>query len=311
MNPPEPSPLAQPAVDPPGPDDRDEEIARLDKRWRREREARLESERIAESGLRRLWEAKNDLDRRVEERTAELAEARYAAEAADRAKTEFLANLGHEVRTPLQTILSALELATPGDPDQQERLDRAAAAAAGLHELFTNLLELAQLEVGAVESHLRPTDLVEVADELVHRWRAPLVARGLLLVPESGGRAVTDPDRLLQMGDLLLSNAARFATDGTVRLEVVGEHTGVRLVVSDDGPGIDPGASERIFEPFVQLHGSNDREVSGSGIGLAVVRGLARHLGGDASADTSDAGGLTIRVELPAHDPSTPSGRKQ
>jgi signal transduction histidine kinase len=279
-------------------------LAQLERRWRREREARLESERIAESGLRRLWEAKTDLDRRVEERTAELAEARRAAEAADRAKTEFLANLSHEMGTPLQTILVALDLSTTADPHERDRIDAAQHAVHELRDLFANLLELAQIEVGTVTVTPRTVELDEVADELARRWRGPLVGRGMLLVPESAGTAEVDPDRLRQIGDALLSNAAKFGEPGTVGLRLVAEDHAVHLSVSDDGPGVDAGAFDRIFEPFVQLHGGNDRTVGGSGIGLAVVRGLATRLGGDARATTSPNGGLCIDVRVPTPEPA-------
>ena len=290
---------------PPEPDgmvagDVDARLVRLERRWRRERDARLESERIAEMGLRRLWDAKNELDGRVEERTVELRVARAAAEAAAAAKTEFLSNLSHEVRTPLQTIVAALELAQPARPSDRVRLDEAQGAANGLCQLFSNLLELAQCDVGSIDVVASPTDLDQVADELADRWRDRLTARGLLLVPQSGGRAVVDRVRLVQIGDALLDNAVKFARPGTVRLDVVRAGDRVQLTVADDGPGVDPGALERIFEPFVQLEGGNDRAVGGAGIGLALVQGLALHLGGTATASPSETGGLAVTIGIPA-----------
>jgi signal transduction histidine kinase len=290
---------------PPEPDgmvagDVDARLVRLERRWRRERDARLESERIAEMGLRRLWDAKNELDGRVEERTVELRVARAAAEAADAAKTEFLSNLSHEVRTPLQTIVAALELAQPARPSDRVRLDEAQGAANGLCQLFSNLLELAQCDVGSIDVVASPTDLDQVADELADRWRDRLTARGLLLVPQSGGRAVVDRVRLVQIGDALLDNAVKFARPGTIRLDVVRTDDRVQLSVADDGPGVDPGALERIFEPFVQLEGGNDRTVGGAGIGLALVQGLTLQLGGTTTASPSETGGLAVSVRIPA-----------
>jgi signal transduction histidine kinase len=274
-------------------------IAVLERRWHREREARLESERIAEAGLRRLWEATQQLDQRVEERTEELRAARAEAEAAAEAKTEFLANLSHEVRTPLQTILSALELAEPAGAADGVRLDEATTATRELRVLFDNLLELAQCEVGSIEFRPADTDLEDLADELADRWRARLTARGLLLVPESEGSALVDRTRLVQIGDALLDNAVKFAAPGTVQVRLGRRGGVVELVVADDGPGMDPGALERIFEPFVQVHGGNDRRVGGAGIGLALVRGLAQQMGGRARADLSPGGGLAVTVRIP------------
>ncbi len=274
-------------------------IARLERKWHREREARLESERIAETGLRRLWEATQELDRRVEERTAELLRARADAETAARAKTEFLANLSHEVGTPLQTILSALELARPASAQDRERLDVAARAAVELRDLFRNLLELSQMEVGSVDLRPVSVDLSEMADDLAVRWRDRCTARGILLVPDASGRATVDSDRLTQVADALLDNATKFARPGTVHLGLTAAGGTVELRVEDEGPGVADHSLERMFEPFVQLDGANDRSVGGAGIGLALVRGLAQQLGGTATASLSADGGLTVSVTVP------------
>lgn len=285
------------------PERHDETVARLERRWQREREARLESERIAEAGLRRLWEATQELDRRVEERTAELLRARADAEAAARAKTEFLANLSHEVGTPLQTILSALELARPASTKDRERLDVAARAVVELRDLFRNLLELSQMEVGSVDLRPAMVELAAVADDLAVRWRDRCIARGILLVPHASGRATVDRDRLTQVADALLDNATKFARPGTVQLGLTAADGAVVLTVEDEGPGVADHALEHIFEPFVQLDGANDRSVGGAGIGLALVRGLAHQLGGTATASHGAAGGLAVHVTVPDTSP--------
>ncbi len=276
------------------------DAALMERRWSRERAARLESERIAEAGLRRLWEATAELDSRVEERTRQLRAEHDRAESAAAAKTAFLANLGHEVRTPLQTVLSALELVRTSDADDAGRIELAAAATQELCTLFDNLLELAQTEVGSIEVDPIPTDLDAVADELVDRWANPLRARGLLLVPDSGGAALVDPDRLTQIGDALLSNAQKFAMPGTLHLRLSAHGDRVELQVEDEGPGVDRAELSRIFEPFVQLENGTARVVGGSGIGLAIVAGLTACMGGDAWAEISDQGGLVVTATVPA-----------
>ena len=297
-----PDPGATAVRPPDGPGDADR-VELLERRLERERAARRESERIAESGLRRLWEAKNDLDRRVEERTAQLHAAQQRAQAASDAKTEFLANLSHEVRTPLQTIMAALELATPSDPAERDRQHEAVVAAGDLRDLFDALLELAQCEVGSIEVRPAPTDLEQVADDLVRRWQARLTGRGLLLVPESSGTAQVDPIRLAQIADALLDNAAKFALPGTVMLRLVEvPGGGAALEVRDSGPGVPADQRERMFEPFVQLHGANDRVVGGAGIGLALVGGITRCMGGSVAAAAAPEGGLAVAVHIPGGD---------
>jgi signal transduction histidine kinase len=281
-----------------------ERIELLQLRLQREREARRESERIAELGLRRLWESKDELDRRVEERTAQLRVAQQQAQAASDAKTEFLANLGHEVHTPLQTILAALELATPTAEAERERHHDAIAAVLELRELFNDLLDLAECEVGSIEFYPVPTNLDEIADELVGRWQGRLAARGLLLVPESHGTATVDPVRLDRIADALLANGEKFSDPGTIELRMAAGDDGTTEVeVRDLGPGVAADQLERIFEPFVQAEGGNDRTTRGAGIGLALVRGLAREMGGEASAQPTPEGGLAVLVRIPGGTP--------
>ncbi len=211
------------------------------------------------------------------------------------------------MRTPLQTIMSALELADPADRGERdrERQQEAIAAAASLRDLFDGLLELAECEVGSIELRPVTTDLEQLADDLARRWRPRLTGRGLLLVPESHGAAVVDPVRLAQIADALLDNAVKFARPGTVALRLVavddesGSDPAVELELRDSGPGVAPEDRDRMFGPFVRVHGGNDRAVSGAGIGLALVRGLARQMGGDAVAGTADDGGLVVSVRIP------------
>jgi signal transduction histidine kinase len=275
-----------------------EHVSALERQLVRERSARRQAETIAEEGLRRLWEANRRLDERVGRRTAELAAARQRALDAARAKTEFIANLSHEVGTPLQTILLAVEMADVEDPVDRARLARAARATQELHQLFSNLLELALCETGDIEAHPRPTSMVEVSDALVRRWADRLSAVGLLLSPEAWGAAEVDPERLVQLGDLLLDNVLRFARPGLVHLELVADERRVVLSVADGGPGVAEPDLERIMEPFVQAEGGAARPTAGAGIGLALARGIAQRLGGSAAAAPNDRGGLTVTVEL-------------
>jgi signal transduction histidine kinase len=289
----------------PGDDERGERLLR---RWLREREARHEAERIAEAGLRRLYEANADLDRRVSDRTAELEAARAQAEGADRTKSEFLANLGHEVRTPLHTILATLELATPVDAADSRRIDDATAATRGLRDMFTNLLELAQFEVGTAAMHRTEVALDQLVDELVDTWRSRLAAKGLLLVPEcpagDQAKAVTDRDRVAQALAALLDNAEKYAAAGTVRLTVRRTNGWVHLLVADDGPGLDAELAEKVFEPFARAASAGNNPAPGSGVGLTIVRKIAEQLGGTATGQRSASGGFEVEIKLPDTGPA-------
>ena len=295
-----------PGAEPEGSDD--ERGERLLRRWLREREARHEAERIAEAGLRRLYEANADLDRRVSERTAELETARALAEGADRTKSEFLANLGHEVRTPLHTILATLELATPVDAADARRIEDATAATRGLRDMFTNLLELAQFEVGSASTSVAEVALDEVVDELVDAWRSRLATKGLLLVPEcpAGTQATvtTDRDRVVQALTALLDNAEKYAEPGTVRLTVQRSAGWIALLVADDGPGLDDDLAEKVFEPFARATSTGDDPAPGSGVGLTIVRKIAEQLGGTAHGRRSASGGFEVELRLPDSAPA-------
>jgi signal transduction histidine kinase len=284
-----------------------ERIALLERRLHRERVARMEAERIAEQGLRDLYQANQLLDRRVAERTSQLEQAHLAALDAAQARTRFLASLSHEVGTPLQTIVSTMELVDGVDDVDRQRLREAATAAESLGQLFRNLLELAQCEIGDVTSAPLEMDMVEVADLLDRRWSGRLAADGKLLSPEASGTATVDPDRLAQIGDLLLDNAHQFADPGLVQLGLWAEDDGVRLEVADSGPGVSAADLEVILEPFVQLRGGRTPR-AGSGVGLALARGLAHRLGGSALALANSAGGLTVTIRIPGPDASAPPG---
>jgi signal transduction histidine kinase len=240
--------------------------------------------------------------------------AQALTEASARAKTEFLAELAHRVRTPLQTILSALELASPATPTDRQRLGDASGAAVELRQLFTNLMELTQLETGTLRTDPRPVHLRDVLDEIGVRWRETLTARGLLLVPEASGDVVVDDARLHQIADALLDNVARYSQPGVVRLHLTVEQpaiTGLRssdraavgdvvLTVSDDGPGLTASQIEAAFEPFTTFGSA----ASGSGIGLALVRQLASQLGGTVTATGEP--GVTVIVRIPGDGAAQP-----
>ncbi len=229
------------------------------------------------------------------------------AEAANRAKDEFLAILSHELRTPLQSMLGWIRLLENG------RLDARAAAKAletierntkAQIRLIEDLLDVSRIITGKLHLELRPVDLVPVVENAVDGVRSAAEARGLRL-RVSLGRAASDvecdPIRLQQVLWNLLSNAVKFTPSGGavhVRLERAGREA--VITVRDTGKGISPAVLPYVFEPFRQADSSTTRKHGGLGLGLAVARHVVEIHGGTIEAASAGEGlGSTFTVRLP------------
>jgi signal transduction histidine kinase len=276
---------------------------------------------------------------RLREQNVEL-EARYReAEEARRLKSELLANVSHELRTPLTAILGYAYLLREGlsgelAPEQNAAVDRIESAATALMRLINDLLDLTHLRLG------RTTIEPEVCDALALVRAAisalPPLSPTVTLhtsTPEEPVRIVTDPVQVLRILQNLISNAFKFTLEGaiTIRIRQIDpavpaedaaeedtddeEHrssSGVAAIeweIQDTGIGIDPGEHETIFDEFRQVDGSATRRFGGTGLGLALARGLARRLGGDITVRSALGEGatftLTLPVTLPRPDPSS------
>lgn len=235
----------------------------------------------------------------------ELELARGRAEAASRAKDEFFAVLGHELRNPIAPIVTALQLMRlrPDAPFARERalIERQVGH---VKRLVDDLLDVSRLARGKVTLARRPVDLARALARAVDA-AAPLLEerrhRLALTAPAAGLVVLGDEDRLVQVAASLLTNAAQHMDPGgTVRL--VAGRTGdeVTFTVSDDGPGIDAALLPRVFEPFVQGRRPDDRVQGGLGLGLSIVRSLVELHGGTVTAASAGRGqGSAFTVALP------------
>lgn len=231
-------------------------------------------------------------------REEDLREARDAAEAANRARGEFLANVSHELRTPMNAILGMLELGLQEDLSSvmREYLRTAKDSADSLLLLVNEILDFSRLESGRFELDPAPFDLRELLDDTVKTLSLRAHEKGLELACRVDrripSRVVADPVRLRQIITNLAGNAIKFTEEGEVLVEVeldaqsdtpaadFGDTIELRFCVSDTGIGIAPEDQKRIFAPFTQADASTTREHSGTGLGLSICHELAAMMGG-------------------------------
>jgi signal transduction histidine kinase len=236
-------------------------------------------------------------------------EARVHAEEASRAKSDFLSLVSHELRTPLTSIQLQLERLRRGvtgvvSDDQISAMDKIARSSGRLLDLLESLLEFGRIESGRLEVSLASVDLPillrETIDELRPRAEQKGIELGLTL--DSSVHEVRTDARLVRLIVInLLDNAIKYTEQGhiEVRLEQVAEHT-VRVQVSDTGPGIDPSLQQLIFEPFQQLEQVRHKRGSGVGLGLALVKSIARALNADVALESQVGRGSAFTITLSA-----------
>ena len=236
--------------------------------------------------------------------------ARHAAEAANRAKSQFLADMSHELRTPLNAVLGYAQLLTMdgGLSARQARgLDTIHKSGQHLLELINDILDLARIEAGRTELNPEAVNLRELLQTVVNLMRVKADEKRLAFVFEAGaglpGAVMADERRLRQVLLNLLGNAIKFTDQGTVTLRADAQGTGpgqvlLRLEVEDTGVGMRPEEMQRIFEPFEQV-GDAQRRAGGTGLGLAITRALVNDMGGQVHVSSEPGRGSRFSVELP------------
>jgi PAS domain S-box-containing protein len=242
-------------------------------------------------------------------RQAEKAQlAHAAAEAANRAKTEFLSRISHELRTPLNAMLgfSRLMRAEAEDtmpPHQIERLDRVLLAGEHLRTLIEETLDVSRIEAGRVSIERTDFELCAQLDAVVAMCEPAAAELGVWLARDYAAQGPlllnSDPRRVRQVMLNLISNAIKYnRRGGTVRVALEVEKTVVTLMVSDDGIGMSAVQRAQLFQPFNRL-GRERSDVPGTGIGLVLVRQLVQLMGGELAIDSSPERGTEVRVRLP------------
>jgi signal transduction histidine kinase len=239
----------------------------------------------------------------------ELVAERARAEAANRAKSDFLAVMSHELRTPLNAIagyadLMELGVLGPVTPEQRDGLERMQRSQRHLLGLINGVLNYAKIDAGVVEYSIVDIPMEDILTTSEALMAPQAGEREVLLRVDQCGRRVFgrgDLEKVQQIVLNLLSNAVKFTDPGgsvTVDCELCAERT-VELRVADTGRGIAADALERIFQPFVQVDWKLTRTIEGVGLGLAISRDLARGMGGDLTATSTLGEGSTFTLTLP------------
>lgn len=247
---------------------------------------------------------------------AALRHAKEAAEAADRAKSEFLAIVSHEIRTPINGVIGFAQILseTPLTPDQREQVAIIKSSGQALEKLIADILDLSKIEAGRIEIESSPFGLHKTVEDVIAFFRPKARAAALALSaqidPDVPVIVNSDEVRLRQILTNLVGNAIKFTERGSVTVHLScsrGEPVSSRdtrrelrlfFAVKDTGIGIAADKMPKLFKPFSQVDSSSERRRNGTGLGLIISKRLCEYMGGSISVDSKPGEGSTFRFSI-------------
>lgn len=257
--------------------------------------------------------AKEELERKVAERTEQLLKAKESAEAANRMKSAFLANMSHEIRTPLSAIIGFTDLLREGGLNEAEReqfLETILRSGKALTRLIDDILDLAKVEAGRLDVEMVDFSFFEVVSDAVEICREKARQKNIELTLEIAkgmpARICSDPTRLRQILINLIGNAVKFTDFGRVQVYVRTAPIGPGLFqfvvdIKDTGIGLSEEQRKNLFKPFAQADNTTTRKYGGTGLGLVLSKRLSEALGGSISITESVPGkGSTFTLTFTA-----------
>ena len=241
---------------------------------------------------------------------AQLTSAKEQAEAANQAKSAFLAAMSHEIRTPMNGVIGLLELLahTRLDGEQEALIGTIRESGLALLKIIDDVLDFSKIEAGRLELEKVPVDLAHLVEGVVQTLSTTASKKGVELSffadPALPAQVLGDPFRLRQILFNLTGNAIKFTAAGHIRIAAEpaatdGGMVTVRLSVADTGIGIDPALQADLFRPFTQAETSTTRRFGGTGLGLSITRRLVELMGGAIDVESRPNDGATFRVLLP------------